>query len=141
MRWASVVWVCVACAPPPAVELGDGDGEPSVAILYPPSGATDIGLDLDGVLRFTVVVDINGLTFVPAHEKDEIVAGEGHWHLDVNNDYIGPATELFWEYESTPGQFTVGQAISVEVELVEHTHVALVPPVTAVVEFNVAEPL
>ncbi len=142
-------WVAgfaLACAPPPEVQVVGDDtdaeaDERTISILYPPDGATDIGLEVDGSLHITVVVDINGLAFVPANTKDEDIPGEGHWHLDVNNAYVGPAEKLFWEFVSDPGEFSPGQAMSIEVELVGNTHIGFSPPIVDVVEFNVALPL
>ena len=141
-----VVAFGLACAPPPEVQLTGDDTDQeaeaaTIAILYPPDGATDIGLEADGSLQITVVVDINGLEFVPANTSNEDIPGEGHWHLDVNNGYVGPAANLFWEFKANPGVFSPGQAMSIEVELVGNTHIGFTPPIVDVVEFNVAQPL
>jgi hypothetical protein len=113
----------MACAPPPAVAVPGG--EPSITLVYPPADAGELPLDADGVLSFLVVVDMNGITFIEPGTKEEDAAGEGHWHVYVNDEYLGFPPHLYWTYRSEPDEFEPGDAVSVRVTLATNDHIDL----------------
>lgn len=77
----------VACAPPPLPAADDSDEDsvapvepdPIISILFPESGPDMIYCD-----KFMVVVDIDNYALNPdIYADNELVEGEGHWHLNV----------------------------------------------------------
>jgi hypothetical protein len=68
-----------ACPAPPL----EG-GEPSIQLLYPQHSTTTLALDAQCHLKSLVVVDIEGLEFVPPGSTDQNVDGQGHWHVYVD---------------------------------------------------------
>lgn len=120
-RW--LINLCVlaaACAPPP-IPSGGG-GEPSIVMLFPPRDAGTLPLNEEGVLTFLIVADVNGIEYVPPADGAVDVDGEGHYHVTVNDVYIGAPSAQAYQFKSGVDEYTVGQALSVRVSLQSNTH-------------------
>lgn len=95
--------VSAGCAPP---ALSGAGGPPTIHLLYPQPGSSELftdtddesalhmQLDADNVLRFTAVVAFENITFSPP--KVDVVDGEAHWHLFVDAAYT-PGNSLYQE--------------------------------------------
>jgi len=134
------LWIMTACAPPPEVGPGAAPELPSIELIYPPSTATELPLDSDGVFRTLVVVHIDGFEYLSPVMSDmpADVEGQGHWHLNVNNVYVNAPGAAFYSYESdTIGE---GDSVRLQVVLATNNHEEI-PDYQDVVEFNVVAPV
>jgi len=95
----------IACAPPPLPEdtgpsAQPADTRPSIRILFPNPFYLDEEALCDGIAgpcpvvcpSFTVVVDVDNLDLSHENYGGEPVAGEGHWHLHLDDpEFTGAA--------------------------------------------------
>jgi hypothetical protein len=120
--WFAVALVATAtgCAPPDPIELQDG-GEPTISILYPSPTTSELPVDADGNLHALVVVDINNFEYVPPGTTDQVVEGQGHWHIFLDPlDFYAAPTDLFYD-TPIPG-LEVGQSYRLRVTLQNNDH-------------------
>jgi hypothetical protein len=130
LRASAWLVLSLACAPPDPIELPretDNDTDPPVAELHPeirilyPDGLEPLHLDIDGMLRTLVVVDLINVEFVQPGGGADPAEGEGHWHLFVQEtEYVGAPGALHVELESD--QFTAGSRGIINVDLRQHDH-------------------
>lgn len=119
--------VTAGCAPP---SLDGAGGAPTIQLLYPQPGSSELyfdeenalhmRLEPDGTLAFTAVVDLQNITFVPP--ATDPVDGEAHWHLFLDEDYKAPSdlyVEAVFEFETTPS-FTSLHTLSVRLQRNDH---------------------
>lgn len=145
----AIAAVLTACAPPPAI----GDGlEPNITIAFPqidnaeqiplscqPNPAFVCGTsDATAIppyaeqLQITLVVDIDNLTLRDPYTGDvELVDGEGHWHVDVNESQVAT---VFSRVAEITAPVPLGIVV-VETTLRDNLHDALGPSDT--IEFEV----
>lgn len=127
-----------ACPPPDPVDGPSQTGKPGIAIAYPPWQTEDqIMLDPDGALSFVLVVDVENFELLEPGTIQEVVEGQGHWHMFGPNDFYAPTSAAY--YEGRIENVTPGIVI-LSAQLVQNTHTALDPtqcdPCEAVVEFT-----
>lgn len=64
------------------------DDASSIEILFPASST-----ELTYCPTMPVVVEVDGFTLSPEGIDQAPVDGEGHWHLEVNGEYVGTTAE------------------------------------------------
>ena len=141
MRYPMLAAVLVGCAPPPAIQ---GSLEPAITIAFPqivaaeqiplscqPNPAFVCGTSDPLVtapyaeqLQITLVVDIDNLELRDPYTGDvELVDGQGHWHLDINESKIATAFTRVAEI-TTPVPFGI---VVVDTTLRDNLHEPLGP--------------
>lgn len=123
----ATVWANRTAVFPEKSPRAAAQGTPSVQITKPKDGE---------VIKGTMVtVNVRSENFKVMAPKAQNVPGEGHLHFRLND---GPPLEAF----SDSYVFTQIEAAKhkLEVELKNHDHSALNPPVMAVVRFETAKP-
>ncbi len=112
------------CQPPDAVTLGDtAVAQPEIRLLYPDANVP-ISLDpTDGNLRFMVVVDLVGIEFNDPGLATNVVDGEGHWHLSLNDAYVDAPDDLYYELDQEG--WNSGEAVKLTVTLQDNEHADL----------------
>jgi hypothetical protein len=120
--------VGAGCAPPPL-----NGGDPQIHLLYPQPGSSELyfdeddnlhmRLDADNFLRFTVVVGLENVEFVPP--ATEPVDGQAHWHVFIDEDYKAPDAlyaETEFDLGAEPG---IGDLHTLKVHLQRNDHAEL----------------
>lgn len=105
------------------------DAAPAVSILHPTEDMTVYGDEMD------LNLSISDFTLNASAIGGSNVAGEGHWHLYINGDLIGPYTTENLHLTDLPQ----GDHL-IEIELVENDHSSLVPKVMSSVNISVMYP-
>jgi hypothetical protein len=113
-----VLFVC-ACAPPPAIQVGDTDPQnPEIRIVVPPlSPAPVIPLSAACDLDFEMAVDLDNITFVPAGVEPDNIDGHGHFHViggagsPLENYYFAAKSQLV-EVHVRDADLTGGQTFA-----------------------------
>jgi hypothetical protein len=98
---------------------------PSISIVKPVDGAYFYGGDLE------VEVAISGLMMNQSAIGGNNTAGEGHWHLYINGDLIGPYTDTTVMLSDLP----VGHHV-LKVQLVNNDHTPVMPEAYDIAEFH-----
>ena len=101
------------------------DSDPSISISKPTDGAWFYGSDLE------VMVDIDDLMMNSSAIGGNKTPGEGHWHLYINGDLIGPYTEDMVMLSDLPAGHH-----ELKVMLVNNDHTPIMPEAMAMVEFH-----
>lgn len=111
----------VACAPPDPLETEEESPMiPEVRILYP-DPSEPLPLDEDGFLRTLVVVDLIDVDFVAPGADAELVEGQAHWHLFVQEtQYLAAPGTLWFDLESDA--YTAGSRGILNVDLRANDH-------------------
>ncbi len=101
------------------------DDRPSISIVKPTDGAFFYGGDLE------VEVSISGLMMNQSAIGGNNTAGEGHWHLYINDGLIGPYTDNTVMLSDLP----VGHHV-LKVQLMNNDHTPVMPEAHDMVEFH-----
>ena len=101
------------------------DQTPSIEIVDPTDGSWFYGGDLE------VKVDIDDLTMNASAIGGNNTPGEGHWHLYINGDLVGPYTDEMVTLTGLPAGDHV-----LKVMLVNNDHTPIMPEASAMVNFQ-----
>lgn len=130
IAWLGLLLVA-ACEPPPEIQLGEGGGDPSVAIAFPPqqndegSGPFQIARDSDtGDIVFMVVIDVDNFELVDPYleENSEVVDGQGHWHVIAGGVETPIPGVPFTEVTIPAGDVADNQLLTVTAALKNNDH-------------------
>ncbi len=120
--------ITAGCAPP---SLDGASGPPTIHLLYPQPGSSDLfadtddpsefhmQLDADNTLRFVAVVEFENVTFVPP--ASDPVDGEAHWHLYLDADYK-PGNALYVEAAFPMDPVGIGNPHTLSARLQQNDH-------------------
>ena len=116
--WGMVVLGAVAaCEAPPAVT--PPAAEPSIDLLYPPSGL-DVPLTREGTdlyLDLLVVAGLRGVAFVPPVDGADYIDGQAHYNVTINGAGVDAPADRFFADRSDANAFTPGDEVQAAVSL------------------------
>ncbi len=136
------------CAPPDIPEDTGSSAEqlpPTVRIVYPPSnepmpllGLSDVEDAADACkIRTVVAIDVDN--FLIKENSDTEVDGEGHWHLQLQDEDYFPVLNQYGDLTSQR-TYVPGGLVTISAELVSNTHQSFDPINSTLVEFPIVAP-